>query len=1476
MILDEELPMWNWSTEELCNWLKEVTDEKTIGTIRSHGLVGKDLINTTLTQLLQLVPKESKCICILEDRDDYIKRERETIKSCTYKKTNNDTEPSDLVEPFRKFGRPIDISDSYQQHAQFPSAPCRPTNLVEDPVRRFVSLESVANTGLEFDILVKEVIVFGAACLNECTNGVLYFGVDKGRIEGTQMKCDKMLLDKIISQQIEKKFHKSQADMVLRCIRPLRWTYVKPQGYASKSVDRYVIEVEVEPTSDLCGEDVYLVDSSRYLYKFGTGGPVVVDKGQYFKFFNEKYQLAKSRKRREDDSRRQPKQASPAQLDDLVSILCQGKSVLPEGQYPVLVLPPADEDLDSAMIEEQFFFLQYVKWKVVLDFGADRKFLNYMNKHDCLFRIRDIEDFDLEVDGTMSLKNTKEDAYNGHVPIWILMNGDRNRGREPKELRDWKKDTDDACRMCFKTYTEGFKSSRVLLVFLLHSKCSSVFVDACAQLYLQAENLACISEEKSIAETWKAALVKYPFVKKEDLSKHIVAGLPWVITGEKIKEIANKEPQSACKVPTSIGDQVLSIKSELFDLDIVGSNECSDDKLPQDSEKQEFLKSKEVKFYKGGEVDWWNFWSESVVKRDLFSQLCKKVKSALFEEGVEGEVEKGIKTVTLYHQPGSGGTTCAKHILWDFRQDVKCAEIVHCTENTCSQIGKLRDFGEIGDYDPGPLLLLIDNMDPEKTFELMTNLKRKSGTRDKNVSKPNAVYCVCLMVERRPNLPNEGMAKDEHYECLRQRLSSREQYLFGKQSEGYEKDLSDTLIAFNIMKENFDSHFIEEAVTKFIHGITSSEKLFLKYLAFLNFYDICQKTVEVAAFDDIMRGHTDPYWEEYLSDALCVLVNRKSCENGHRGLKISHPLLSGEILKVMRKEPLSEFTVDLLTHKFLQSKVSYAAVNLRRLFASIVKQRVVNKSGYREPFAPLILQIKQEESWQKAAHVLQKVYELTGDAFVAQQLARLNIDAECWGSAKEYASTAAAMIPDNYHLLDTKGQVYRHSLEKNYDSASGMEHPIVTLSDMQRMVQEAYEATKIFKGVQKLCHITYSKDQSTKPTISGQLGSLQIYASILENLSLLRVFGGKPQRRVSKMLRDFLHEKTVPDELGEWEDDNITFLQGIPEDAKETLRYVEDFHAQLNTGFIRLKDSDYEVEIARQKKAITSLKRRLYKFILKVNVASTDLMAGHPKDSIWLLGGTSFNNILDRLDLKTGILSDEGQQEEARDVSFTDGDREEMLQNLLFCAEECIRGDPHHYEAIECFLSVALIVSCYFDQTELASKILYDDVLDRSKVLFNIRNVKPNRIEPYMYYVMLHWPASQNSPERKSVSDAIKTWKEVYTEKNPNIPANQAFYLTGGKGLKSLIHRSQLYNSKKHRGDMFWRDENVRQKLKRFTGSLDGKGNLVYLQGEECEEYILTMPTSYTIQDSLLWRSTVTFVIAFTFMGPKAYDVQRK
>ena len=183
--------------------------------------------------------------------------------------------------------------------------------------------------------------------------------------------------------------------------------------------------------------------------------------------------------------------------------------------------------------------------------------------------------------------------------------------------------------------------------------------------------------------------------------------------------------------------------------------------------------------------------------------------------------------------------------------------------------------------------------------------------------------------------------------------------------------------------------------------------------------------------------------------------------------------------------------------------------------------------------------------------------------------------------------------------------------------------------------------------------------------------------SILENLTLLSVFTDGSDGKKSPSLLKFLHDPDfIPSEILLWDNasgtDYVSYLKSIPHEAKETLRYVEDFDAHLNQGFIKSKDTDHEEAIETEKRAIKGLKKRLYNFIL--NTEEEGIGSGVcPRDILWLLGGTSFNNLLQKLSiehhLEHGGISSFENHAWKKDCMST-------LRSLLHSAKQCLGVRP--------------------------------------------------------------------------------------------------------------------------------------------------------------------------------------------------------
>lgn len=133
-------------------------------------------------------------------------------------------------------------------------------------------------------------------------------------------------------------------------------------------------------------------------------------------------------------------------------------------------------------------------------------------------------------------------------------------------------------------------------------------------------------------------------------------------------------------------------------------------------------------FYKGGTLPWYAWYSreaeQSVIDRDVKQDLEEKINKHL------GYYRTSM--ITLFHAPGSGGTTLAQQTLWHFHMKVPC---VHLKLRTVSHVDELdKKIYFLHDRTDLPVLLLIDGEEESKVRRLSRRLK----------------YTVILYIKRYP------------------------------------------------------------------------------------------------------------------------------------------------------------------------------------------------------------------------------------------------------------------------------------------------------------------------------------------------------------------------------------------------------------------------------------------------------------------------------------------------------------------------------------------------------------------------------------------------------------------------------------------------------------------------------------------------------------------------------------------------------
>ena len=1068
---------------------------------------------------------------------------------------------------------------------------------------------------------------------------------------------------------------------------------------------------------------------------------------------------------------------------ELQEFFCSGEEYIDADIYPLVFASPPDKDMDKEYLYRNFEFIKNLDARAIFDFDYKKDpntLASALADRDEIYMTNVVDDFDDERNETKKkqIHSSFDDIKKSSHKTWIYCNGFESRNKSPLNAMNWIKNRTHGFREITSFYRNEIPADRARIVVLLLSKDFEVISEAVREISLLFENQwIVLASNEGIATAWKDYMLKQysTCIDRPTLDSKCLIGLSWEKLNETVLQFTTASKPKATEIPTAKGvfhKIPERIQNDLCDIDILSRNECEHETV-DDIEDDKHMLNAEEDFYRGIQVTWWNFYyTDQVLVRKGHGVFMSLVQDALKGQITYGEK---IAKAVIYHQPGSGGTTSARQVLWDLRRQYPCCIVKKITDQTADQIQRLRAIAS--DDRPLPPIVLLDNEDDESLEKLTDELLKLAKNQD------CPIFCLLLLCSRQIQLPFE---KCPIRMTLKHMLECEEILWFERKNKQLEDSFEDKrginpkfLIAFNIMKSNFNKDAILRSIKEFVDAIPERERDLLLYLSFVNAFDLDYQPLPVACFDPIMCKKSQKKilgkgWQQRLGQSIRVLLNCSKIPGILGGTSVSFriisPLLSKEILRYFMK--LYRIDLTQTACNFLESGLfsSRNVVNnvLFKCAGSLLKRRqwIVKtidgqEKHVQQNFSPLLQEIIDDKNENGAVKVVELGFETIVDPMIAQQAARLHIELRNMVRAEHYIKEAIKLSPDNSYLYHTYGTLCRTELVLILKR--GMEHIKTKRISTTETVCALDFSKKAIEQYQRAEEITKSGSHGSTGNPFGLIGILETVIYLLDTLALSECFPTPEDLHKFLIQKHYMSNAGV---LGE----NVQFL-------KDLQSSIEGIVATLESDLTTLTD-----EKRTERKKIMSFVSTDSLQKLKVHL---NKYFGEDKDEAPETFNDTEKAIFRRGRVKTlgfdsfvGIL-----KQENRNI-------QSILAALKHVKANVESGNAIAYDfmiALSCTLKAESsapsrnTTEIPFDTCQLWSRYLYQKV-GLSKQL---------SVEACLFMILLNWPQSvelSTHPVNHSMlleaMEALLALSETRLDKRVQMPL---FYIGQGGGYSRIV-----------------------------------------------------------------------------------------
>ncbi|XP_033999464.1 sterile alpha motif domain-containing protein 9-like [Trematomus bernacchii] len=1368
-----------------------------------------------------------------------------------------------------------------------------------DPCHEYKSLEIAHKLDPERlkSKVASEVLRFACACMNMRSNGTIHFGImDKirgkhrhGEIIGVPVRSQVDFVDAL--DYIERCFKRSNQQRDARsCIKNPHFIEVLDKEASEKT---WVIEYDVVPKASIVKDKLFSVGLPKFSEKdnkikleekvpyqrVGANTPRIPDDDLVL-FIQSLREKDQQREEAESSSNQTTVECEEDQKRKLSILLTCGKTHMDDSMFYIIVTNKFHTEHLSHMS-----FLLNMNIFCVFDFDPDSKESGLCGKYkDNAVNLHFLDDY--ANNGQLKPSDFVDSLQLFERPSWIFCNGRNNfpGGEKPCDEMVWIQNRKKKLKKAVSLICNDILPRQSFVVlFLLMSDIEQPLVETFHEFFAEMEGkdyLAVISESKKNYEKWASfAQVSCGMSSLKEIS---IVEMPLSHVDTTVQSIQLSKNQPTRTLPVFNGALCFlkSVEEAMLDsLEIISVDQC--DNTNVDIMIEEEIQQIERNFYHGGKIKWINFWLSdkqkcgNIIKRDAYNEtstILDRIKQ-------RHKAERPIESVNICHQPGSGGSTVARQILWSWRKKVRCAVVKQSKDITtvCEHAVKLREHDERDKDNCLPVLLLLEDRNADYIDDLRRELGNVIATQKRNPS----VLCFILLICNRSNKP-EKMCRESSSQtvAVKHQLTNEEKPLFSEKLKQLKlKFEANFILTFVLWNEGFNKSYIEDFVKNLLLKVDHSSLTtrLIRFVALLNNYvedsylsvSHCEASLGIATY--VERVKYRAFVDQLSDEAQIIFIHLNDESSTHiSSIRIIHPKLAEEILTQLSAiVPQSDIAMDLITDKVLINH-RFARDELLKFIRDLLIKRSKKSSGdsVDTAFSPLIEHISNEEGdVQKAVDLMKAAYLALGkDPYVAHQLARLLYTKFRFEEALEWAEEAKSLLPLDPFVLDTLGQVYKRWFYHLFDTRTPSPE-----SDI-KIISTALKGISAFRASEK---------SLTKEAVNccSYYGEVDVGCRLLKFLSEVNVFSNNTGK--SELMQYLLTDYIPEDVKKTWQGFHHQ-LKGLQKSLCNALECISEDLSYFQTN---ISEEDEKLD-ARDPEQVYNPKKWLRKksavYAELFCIISDECDQAAESDStdiasqaeglspfqrqmrIYKLGGGNFTSIL-------SFLFDKDPQRAGK-----------KLETIIEMYPENLTSYSLEPTELANYIVCQIALNCTLPGS---SKLLSLDRLQNLSKRFNTKGKNMSGPSALFLLSLLFWPESGDklsSAHAQLLLSAIEALQRLFEQKSLNTRRRKLlthFFLAKPKGLNKFVHKTAIEalvkgnlseRNLKWLGGEVWKNEEVMKLLQRVEGWTEN-GSL-FVKGGTRDGKIRVHPRhSASLPNG---NEQVTFYLGFSFDGVVACDIQ--